>query len=86
MSNLELARYIRLVEHKRIMSLENYFYRYGITPRYNYNYYQPYNYNRIYKNNKRKLSIIPQTGTTGNTLNTPNVQPAIPKGNIKTKQ
>jgi len=89
MTNLELARYIRLIEHRRLISLENYFYKYGIKPRYGYNYYQPYNYNRIYKNTKRYNNITPQTGTTGNTtiLNiTPNVQPAISNGNIKTKQ
>lgn len=90
MSNLELARYIRLIEHRRVISLENYFYNYGIRPRYGYNYYQPYNYNRIYKNTKRYNVITPQTGTTGNTTyipnTTPNVQPPISNGNIKTKQ
>jgi len=94
MTNLELARYIRLIENRRLMSLENYFYRYGFLPNYN-RYYIPnnnfnyYNFNN-YSTGVRSSNVrtnpprsIPQTGTTGNTTN---VQAPIPKVNIKTKQ
>lgn len=91
MTNLELARYIRLIENRKLMSIENYFYRYGFLPNYNRYYYPNNNYNvNNYSQGFRSYNVrtniprsIPQTGTTGNTTN---VQPPIPKGNIKTKQ
>lgn len=90
MSNLELARYIRLIEHRRVISLENYLYRYGINRPFFYRdfYLQPINYNYSYKPSFRNNTNIniPRTGTVGNTITMPNVQTPIPKGNIKTKQ
>lgn len=89
MSNLELARYIRLIEHRRVISLENYFYRYQINRPFFYRqfYINPINYNYNYKQNFRNnTNNNVQTGTVGNTIATPNVQPPIPKSNIKTKQ
>tara|TARA_R110002096_G_scaffold47013_3_gene125679 strand:+ start:51 stop:419 length:369 start_codon:yes stop_codon:yes gene_type:complete len=94
MTNLELSRYIRLIENRRLMSIENYFYRYGFLPNYNryyipnnnFNYYNFNNYSTGVRSSNVRTNIprpIPQTGTTGNTTN---VQAPIPKVNIKTKQ
>lgn len=87
MSNLELARYIRLIENRRMMSLENFLYNYRFN--YNFNNFRRYYDTTIYNNlnyRKRYTNQTPQSGTVGNTLNTPNVLPPIPKSNIKTKQ
>lgn len=89
MSNLELARYIRLIQHKKQISLQNYLYiynaqrnfdrwRYPVTP------YLINDFSSNYRN--RSIINIPQTGTTGNTLTTQNVLPPVPNKNIKTKQ
>ena len=70
------------------MSLENFLYNYRFN--YNFNNFSRYYDTTIYNNNlsyrKSYTTQTPQTGTTGNTLTTPNVQTPIPKGNIKTKQ
>lgn len=94
MSNLELARYIRLIEHRRIMSLQNYLYMYNAQRNFNQWRYPIANYNiNGYNSSVRNSNVrtnvprtIPQTGTVGNTITTPNVQPPIATGNIKTKQ
>lgn len=70
------------------MSLENFLYNYRFN--YNFNNFSRYYDTTIYNTNlsyrKPYTTQTPQTGTTGNTLTTPNVQTPIPKGNIKTKQ
>ena len=85
MINNELVYYIRMIEQRRLLSLQNYFYKYGFHPDYYRNYnYNPY-FNNSYNNYRSSTQRITptQTGTTGSTIN---VQPSIPKGNIKTKQ
>tara|TARA_R110002012_G_scaffold69193_2_gene179196 strand:+ start:40 stop:381 length:342 start_codon:yes stop_codon:yes gene_type:complete len=89
MSNDELARYIRLIEHKRIVSFENYLYRYGRVNYFNLYNNLPFHINRSFKDSYKPKTIniqTPQTGTVGSTTITPNVQPPISNGNIKTKQ
>ena len=92
MSNAELARFIRLIEHKRLISLENYLYRYARNNYFNLYYNHPFHSTWGFKDYNRTRTINfnnitqPKTGTVGNTIITPNVQPPIPKGNIKTKQ
>ena len=92
MTNLELARYIRLIEHRRIISLENYLYRYARGNYFNLYYNHPFHSNWNFKDYNRIRTINfnnitqPKTGTVGNTITMPNVQTPIPKGNIKTKQ
>tara|TARA_R100001443_G_scaffold13529_1_gene23529 strand:+ start:4771 stop:5139 length:369 start_codon:yes stop_codon:yes gene_type:complete len=92
MTNAELVHYIRLIEHKKLISFENYLYRYGRTNHFNFYYNQPFysgwnfkNYNRLKTVNFNNITQ-PKTGTTGNTLTTPSVLPPILNGNIKTKQ
>ena len=89
MSNLELGRYIRLIEQKKYLSLQNYLYIYNAQRNFDRWRYPiaSYNINNFSPNYRNYSTInIPQTGTTGNTLTTPNVQPPISNGNIKTKQ
>lgn len=87
MSNAELARYIRLIEHRRIVSFENYLYRFRFNRNFNRFHYSinDINFNNNNQNYRNNTNNNVQTGTTGNTLTTPNVQPPIPKVNIKTK-
>ena len=89
MTNLELARYIRLIDFKRQLTIQNYLYIYNTQRNFdrlrnlnNNNFYN--NYNSYYRN--KQNNNTPQTGTTGNTLTTINVLPPVSNGNIKTKQ
>ncbi len=89
MSNSELTNYIRLIQHKRKISLQNYLYIYNTQSNFDRLRNLIINNTHVgYNPNYRNLQNfnIPKTGTTGNTLTTPNVQPPISNGNIKTKQ
>lgn len=82
MTNDELARYIRLIEHRRLISMQMYYYDYTNRRNFYYTYPNFNSNNNNYRNYKKQ--IAPQTGTVGNT--TSNVITPVPKGNIKTNQ
>jgi hypothetical protein len=88
MSNLELARYIKLIEFRRQISLHNYIYLYNTQRNFDRLRNINANLNNIYNSNYKNNTFvnIPQTATVGNTTVTPNVQPPISNGNIKTNQ